>query len=418
MQACALTVTQPMVRPAAAVAQHVPGGESQPEAHPASTQPNPIPGAPVQPIVAGPSWALWDETTVIPAIVTAIDNAHHVVNAEYFQVTDTGKGQLVTDALARAAQRGVEVNVLADQMSQITPPMGSFNQFRKIVTSAGGHVIVTNHLPFSKRAREFPGLKNVDHRKVLTIDGNVGFTGGMNLARVSDAYHDSMLQLSGVDAARLGVDELERWRSAGGTVSPLHQQVVSDGLGGEPVVPTDPAAMHVLSNAPEQHRFDLTNAYLDAIRGAKTRLWISSPGYSSQALVQELGAAAKRGVDVRFVMPGAPPAGFPVINWLNESHLAALTKAGASAFAIPEVLHRKALIADDTAILSSFNITDRSAEHDHELGIKTTDPMFVSTLAGVLSSDMARGVKLDPSARGGISKWVGDLLAQRFKVSY
>ena len=379
---------------------------------------NPIPGAPVWPIAVGPTWALWDETTVIPAIVTAIDNAKTIVNAEYFQITDTGKGQLVTDALARAAKRGVEVNVIADQMSQVTPPFGSFGQFRKLVTGAGGHVIVTNHLPFSQRAKEFPGIKHVDHRKVLTIDGNVGFTGGMNLAKISDGYHDSMLQLSGVDAARLGVDQLNRWRAVGGTVTAVHQAAIDAGLDGQPVEPTDPTAMHVVSNSPELGRHDLTNAYLDAIRGAKTRLWISSPAYTSQTLIKELDAAAKRGVDVRFLMPGTAPIGVPLINWVSDSHLAELTMLGASAYAIPEVLHRKALIADDTAILSSFNITDRSSSHDHEIGIETSDPEFVATLGSVLTNDMARGTKLDPSTRGGIGKAIGDLIAQKLKASY
>ncbi|MBC7460990.1 MAG: phosphatidylserine/phosphatidylglycerophosphate/cardiolipin synthase family protein [Thermoleophilia bacterium] len=379
---------------------------------------NPIPGAPVWPSVTGPTWALWDETTVIPAIVTAIDNAQQIVNAEYFQITDTGKGQLVTDALARAAKRGVEVNVIADFMSVVTPPPLSFHRFKKIVTEAGGTVITTSRIPFSRRVKENPALAHVDHRKVLTIDGDVAFTGGMNLAKMTDFYHDSMLQLSGVDAARLGVNQLNRWSAVGGAVSAVHRKVVADALGDAPLEPTSPTAMHVVSNAPDEGQFGLSNAYLDAIRGAKHRLWISSPAYTSQPLIAELNAAAARGVDVRFVMPGTAPVGIPLINWVTASHLAELTKLGATAYAIPEVLHRKALVADDTAILGSFNITDRSAQHDHEIGIKSSDPTFVETIANVLTSDMTRGTKLEPGARTGVGKWIGDLLAQTFHLSY
>ena len=124
------------------------------------------------------------------------------------------------------------------------------------------------------------------------------------------------------------------------------------------------------------------------------------------------------GLVARFVMPGKAPVGIPLINWVTASHLAELTKLGATAYAIPEVLHRKALVADDTAILGSFNITDRSAQHDHEIGIKSSDPTFVDTIANVLTSDMTRGTKLEPGARKGVGKWIGDLLAQTFHLSY
>ncbi|MCW2960717.1 MAG: cls [Thermoleophilia bacterium] len=371
-----------------------------------------------QPIAGGNGWSLWDESNAVPAIVAAIDGAKTVVNAEYFQITDAGKGADVTRALARAASRGVEVNVIADFMSKVTPPIGSFHRFRSKVEEAGGDVIATSTVPFAPRGIANPALKHVDHRKVLTIDGNSAFVGGMNLAKLSDNYHDSMLQMSGVDAARLGVDQLDRWSRVGGTVTKTHADAVTAGLDGNPVVPTDPNALKVLANAPEQQRYDLSNAYIDAIRGAKDRLWVSSPGYSSQLMISELKDAAKRGVDVRVVAPGGDPAGLPFINWVGTSHLKQLTLDGATAYMIPEVLHRKALIADDTAFLSSFNITDRSRLHDHEVGIVTTDPLFVKTLANVLASDMDRASKLDPATVKGFGAWVGDLITQKLKISY
>ncbi|MCW2956347.1 MAG: Cardiolipin synthetase [Thermoleophilia bacterium] len=377
-----------------------------------------VPNAPGSPIAGGSNWALWDESNAVPAIVAAIDNAKTVVNAEYFQITDAGKGAAVTSALARAAGRGVEVNVIADFTSKVTPPLGSFGSLTRKIEGAGGNVIVTSRIPGSPRAALTPALRHVDHRKVLTIDGTSGFVGGMNLATISDNYHDSMLQLSGVDAARLGVEQLDRWGRVGGQVTSEHVEAVSRGLGDAPLVPTDPTALRVLANAPEQERFDLSNAYVDAIRGAKTRLWVSSPGYSSQPLISELADAVERGVDVRIVAPGGAPAGIPVINWLNTSHLKELTELGAKAFMIPEVLHRKALISDDTAFLSSFNVTDRSRLHDHEIGIMTKDPDFVAALSGVMTRDMDRSSKLDPKDVKGWRAWVGDMIAQKLKISY
>ncbi|MCW2923580.1 MAG: PLD-like domain [Thermoleophilia bacterium] len=82
------------------------------------------------------------------------------------------------------------------------------------------------------------------------------------------------------------------------------------------------------------------------------------------------------------------------------------------------MLHRKALIADDTAVLSSFNITDRSRGHDHEIGVRSSDPAFVRTLEAVLKGDLDRGRALDPATRKGFGAWLGDLIAQRLHISY
>ncbi|MCW2923581.1 MAG: cardiolipin synthase [Thermoleophilia bacterium] len=294
-----------------------------------------VPGAPGDPIAGGVNWSLWDETNAVPAIVAAIDGARTVVDAEYFQITGAGKGASVTAALIRAARRGVEVNVIADLMSRVTPPFGSFDAFRRDLVAAGGHVHVTTVVDLPWSGPDAEGRAYVDHRKVVAIDGTAGFVGGMNLARMTDAYHDSMLQLAGVDAARLGVEELDRWRRVGGTVSAAHHDAVYGALGTAPLVPTDPKAMRIVVNAPEQQRTELTRTYVDAIRNAKQRIWISSPAYTSQGLIDELKAAVRRGVDVQFIAAGAPPAGLPLINWISQSHLASLIALGAHATIIP-----------------------------------------------------------------------------------
>jgi phosphatidylserine/phosphatidylglycerophosphate/cardiolipin synthase-like enzyme len=80
------------------------------------------------------------------------------------------------------------------------------------------------------------------------------------------------------------------------------------------------------------------------------------------------------------------------------------------------VLHRKALVADDRAFLSSFNVSERSLKHDHELGITSTDPRFVSTVSGLLEEDMSRATVFTPDAHDGYRALVGDFLAKH--VSY
>ena len=367
--------------------------------------------------VAG-SWSLFDQDTATGAIVDAIRGASQVVNAEFFVLTDAGKGAQLCGALVDAARRGVEVNVLVDFTSLVMPPVASFQRLRSELERAGGHVVVTSRMPFSERARSTPALKHVDHRKVVTVDGRVGFLGGMNFTTVTDGFHDSMIRLTQLPAARLAAEQLERWRSVGGPVSGRHEATVRDALGTAPRRPVDPSELDVISNSPDRGDHVLSDAYRELIRGAKTRIWVTTPGLSDQDVIGDLEAAARRGVDVRVVTSGEPLLHLPLLNWVGRSHLKALMLQGGSAYEIPETLHRKALLVDDTAILSSYNLTGRSRLHDHEIGVRSSAPDFVAAIEAVIGADTSHATKLDAARITGVGAWIGDLVAQKLKLSY
>ncbi|MCW2950606.1 MAG: Cardiolipin synthetase, partial [Thermoleophilia bacterium] len=276
-----------------------------------------------------PQWTLFDEDHATGAIVDAINGARQVVDAEFFAVAGAGKGAQLTAALVAAARRGVEVNLIADFTSLVAPPPGAFIRMRRDLEQAGAHVVLTSRAPFSRRTRAFPGLGNVDHRKVISVDSTTAFTGGMNFTTITDSgFRDSMVRLSGIPAARLAADQLDRWQRVGGAVSATHRTSVRDALGDAPQIPSDANELAVLSNAPEQRRFDLSNAYRDLIRGAQRRIWLTTPGLSDQSLIGDINAAAKRGVDVRIITSGAPILGVRLLYWVGRSHLKPLSGVG------------------------------------------------------------------------------------------
>ena len=416
--------TMPPITPSAGPA-HAPGA---PAAH-APLDDAPVPkgtvaldetGLPPRgaPDAAGSAgWKLWNEKTATRAIIDSIDGARQVVNAEFFAITDGGKGTYVVDALERAAKRGVEVNVLTDSTSLFSLPLGSYMSMKRRIEDAGGTVFTNVRAPIVKSRKDEPALQNVNHRKVVTVDGTTAFTGGVNYIRLEDHFEDSMVQLSGVSAARLAADQLDRWTRANGSASDLHRQSVDDALNGASLVSKDPKDMHVLANAPEQQRNELTDAYKDLIKNAKERVWISSAGYSDQELMNLVTDASKRGVDVRMVTSGKAPLGLPIINWVGQSHLREAMREGAKAVAIPGIIHRKALIADDEVVFSSFNMTGRSKDHLHEVGLRTKDPEFVQAVADVVANDMSRGTSVDVE-RTDMGGKVGDFIAQKLKINY
>lgn len=365
------------------------------------------------PAVANGGWKLFEETNAAPAIVDAVNGARQVVNAEFFGFTDAGKGASLVTALEGAARRGVEVNVVTDFISALALPPGSYQRMRSKITDAGGNVILTSRIPGSRAAKENPALRHVDHRKVVTIDGRTGFVGGMNLVPLTDSYKDSMVGVTGVTAARLAADQLDRWSRVGGNVTERHTRSVVDALDGAPAKTDDPTQLRILANAPEQERFELTDGYRDLIRNAKERLWIATPGISDRDVMNDIHEAAKRGVDVRIIASEKAPVA-PPVGWVARSHMADLVANGGSAYEIPGTLHRKVLVADDQAILSSYNLTKRSANADHEVGIHTGDPDFVAAVEELLQKDMDSATTFDPSSFTGPSKTIGTFFATRF----
>lgn len=382
---------------------------------PTSPRPGLLRSEDAGPVTTGAGWKLYDETNATPAIVDAVNGARQVVNAEFFGFSDAGKGAALVTALEHAARRGVEVNVLTDFISIGAFPVGSYQRMRSKIENAGGTVKLTSRIPFSSRAKKTPALKHVDHRKVVTVDGTTGFVGGMNLVRLTDGYRDSMVGLTGVNAARLAAEQLDRWRRVGGNITERHQRTVEEALGGAPVVPEDPNELAIVANAPEQQRFELTDGYRDLIRNAKERLWIASPGISDRTIVRDLADAARRGVDVRIISSAVAPVA-PPVGWVARAHMANIIGAGGSAYEIPDTLHRKALVADDEAILSSYNLTKRSADADHEVGVRTTNPEFVQAVAELLQHDIDRSTKFDPTTFDGITARIGAAFAKH--VSY
>lgn len=365
--------------------------------------------------VGSRGWKLWNEESTHRAIVDAIDGATKVVNVEFFGLIDAGKGEWAVDALERAARRGIEVNVITDMTSYASLPLGAFHRMRRRLEAAGATVHTNLQLPFGPNKNS--AKSHIDHRKVVVVDGEQAFTGGINYYKVEDDYHDSMLELSGPQAARLAAEQLDRWERINRGATDVHKATVRQALNGASLLVNDPNDMHLVTNAPEQGDFQLSDTYRDMIRNAKKRVWIASPSYTDKELMQLVDEAAERGVDVRLIAPGEAPIGLPLILWVNRTHLRDLQRKGGKAYEIPEVLHRKSLIVDDEVVFSSFNMTGRSKKHDHEIGVRTKDPEFVRAIEQVLERDMARALPVEQRKRSA-GESLTDFLVDTLKLSY
>jgi len=318
---------------------------------------------------------LLNASVALPRLVAAVRDAQHVIDISMYGWMDSGSGAELARAVIDRARAGVEVNIMLDgRGSMVGPGLPGAKLVAKL-RAAGVHVIVNDSL--------LPVIgKPVDHCKVYSIDGERGFLGGMNLSKTYDTWGDAMTTLDRAGAIAAGRDFLARWVERGGHVSDANERLVL-----HPVdEPAPTQGQQILANHPGTSA-PIRDAYLGAFATAQHRIWVQSPFLGDRAMVDALMGAARRGVDVRLFTNG-PSTGkaVPGINLLGAGFYDELTNAGVKVYQQAQMTHSKVLLADDAAIVGSFNLTTRSSGKHHEISMRSTAPSLVTAVTGMFDA--------------------------------
>lgn len=305
---------------------------------------------------------LVDTPETFKAISEAIDGATDVVNVTMFSLLHTGTGRELVDLLIKKAGEGVEVNLQVDATGSYQIP--GHPGWRMLEEAEAKGVNVVRNLPNNPVTDDA-----VDHRKLYVIDGKVAFTGGMNVGGKYDTWHDTMVRLDGPavdDAERLFA---ERWKATGGSISPRQQRLLDTKV---PAAGGDRIAL--VQNSPGRD-IAMTQHFLDLVNGAKERLWISTLYIGDEQLVDAVGAAARRGVDVRITTTSPDAVGIvPGTSELSHAFYRKLLDDGARIYENPTMHHAKGILSDDKVSLGSMNMSLASALNDFELNVTSELP--------------------------------------------
>lgn len=328
----------------------------------------------VAPVDAEPELLL-NSAVALPRLLDAVRGARHVVNISLYGWLDSGSGAELARAVEQKAREGVEVNIMLDGRGSMVGPFLPGTKLVARMRAAGINVIVNESL--------IPGSRPVDHCKLYSIDGQVGFLGGMNLSKTYDTWNDAMVTLDRSGAIAAGRDFLARWVARGGTISTINDRLVA-----RPATEPAPGGTRILANHPGLAT-PITDAYLAAISTARNRVWIETPFLGSQAMVDALAAAARRGVDVRLLTNGTETnAAVPGATWLGASFYAQLVRAGAKVYQQEQMTHSKVMLADGTATVGSFNLTTRSAGKHFEVAAQSGAAGLVRSVSGMFDAHM------------------------------
>lgn len=332
---------------------------------------------------------------IFPAMLEAIAGARRRIEFLTFVYWTGEIAERVAAALAERARAGVEVLVVLDGFGARPMPRARLREME----AAGVQLRWFRPLPRLKLWQS----DNRTHRKVLVVDGETAFTGGVGIAAQweGDAespghWRDTHFRLTGPAVAGLRAAFYEDWMEAGGDLGPLFafdpslEGAAPEGPGGAPAQVV-PAGAAVGLNAVAR----LQNAL---IRLAEARLRISTPYFAPDAAMRDLLiAAAGRGVAVEVMLPG-PVTDKRLSELAGAEHWDALLEAGVRLLRYqPTLLHAKLMTADGRlASIGSANFNQRSRLKDHEVAVNLLDAELTARLDADFEADRARCREVGP----------------------
>jgi cardiolipin synthase A/B len=331
------------------------------------------------------SWELLiDGPAFFPRIFADIEAARSDVHVIIFGYKPGEIGSRFRDLLVRKVQEGVSVR-LAVEGGYSQPGLGSRVLYREL--TAGGVQVVANQGAFldldgllgQRRVDwRWDDLGHFDHRKVVVIDGRVGFVGGPGIEDhyADDRFHDVMLRLEGPIVSQLQALFLLSWHFQGGPLPATAGEL-------DRYFPEQPAeagvAIQILHNNPGERHLPIEPAFREAIETASRRLYVVNPYLADRALIRGMIEAARRGVAVRVIVPADPhslPASAAVRHWFP-----AFRDAGVDVREHPQMAHAKVVLSDDTVLAGTANLDALSLRRNWELQLRIPDAAVADYVA-------------------------------------
>lgn len=338
-------------------------------------------------------------------LLTEIRLAKHHIHLQYYIFCDDEIGNQVKEALLAKAQSGVEVRVLYDDV-------GCWNvkdMFFKEMKNAGIEIYAFLKVAFPV----FTSKVNYrNHRKIVVIDGKVGFMGGMNIA---DRYtkgtswgnwRDSHFKIVGKGVHGLQSAFLIDWYV-------VSRKLLNNKRYYPPVEIHSDSIMQIATSGPVGQWRTLLQAAIFIIANAKRYIFIQTPYFlPTEGLNQALQTAALGGVDVRLMLPKRSDT--RSANMATHSFIDEMIKAGVKVyFYKPGFLHSKLVVTDDAlTCFGSANMDFRSFEHNFEINAFVYQAEFAQQMKRIFLHDMHSCERLIPS------RWLKRPRKQRIAESF
>ena len=334
---------------------------------------------------------LRDGAMAYPAMLQAIASAQHEVLAEFYWISPDPVGTLFREALIERAKAGVAVRVIYDSLGSTGLSMGWW----QALLDAGGKVWEYHALPFALFARPFrlENLVQRDHRKLLVVDGTIGFTGGINLGlpwqspdRGGGGWRDDSIAARGLVVDEMRALFYQTWRRVTHHAPPVGVQRLKR---------RRDAIVYVLASQRRRRR-NIHTEYLARIARARLSIDIANAYFLPDVRMRHaLYRAAAKGVRIRVLLPAASDV--PGVQLAVEGLWGRLLRNGVEIYALPKpMLHAKTAIIDERFVtIGSYNLDERHFRTNLEVNLAVVDAAFAKHVTESFERDLERAERID-----------------------
>lgn len=345
------------------------------------------------PLVVGNKVTLLvDGPTTYNAMFTAIERAKDHINMETYIFEDDEVGQRFAALLMKKQQSGVQVNLIYDSVGSINTPKAFFDTLKQ----SGVNVLEFNPVN-PLLARKGWDVNRRDHRKLLIVDGQVAFVGGINISSVyssssfrrvkitkkNQAWRDTHLRVAGPVVSEFQKLFMATWiEQQGEPLAPRDYFPVSKNYGHEVV--------RAIGSSPEEPYSQIYVTLLSAINNAETQVYLTNAYFvPDPQLLAALKQAVQRGVDVRLLLPATTDSA--LVFYASRSYYDELLNAGIKIYERQDaLLHAKTALIDGVwSTVGSTNLDWRSFLNNQEINAVVLGQDFGLQMQALFEQDLA-----------------------------
>ncbi len=375
-------------------------------------------GAP--PLLTGNSVDLLiDGPRTYGAMFAAIETAREYILVESFIFEEAVEGERkLSSLLMEAARRGVRIHVLYDAVGSLT----TSGEFLGSLEQAGITLCVFN--PLNPLDGRFSGVNQRDHRKIVVIDGDLAFAGGINFSRayqiaskqarrrgfskqqvLDSAWRDTHISIRGTGVSSLQSLFAATWRKAEceGELGTMHERTTSAG----------DTLVQIVASTPDDEVNEIYATLLSVITYAQKSIDITMAYFvPDEQLEGALMDAARRGVSVRMVLPSY--SDFSGVFYAGRAHYDELLRAGVKIYELESAfLHSKSIVVDGVwSSIGSTNFDWRSFVHNNEISVCVIGERFAGAMDRTFAADLAdsREITLEAWKKRGLRERLKEMM--------
>ena len=320
---------------------------------------------------------------IFPAMLAAIRSAKKTINLEFYIYWDGDIGRLFAEALAERARAGVQVKIILDAVGSVAMSQSLIDFL------ARNGIDMEWYHPL--RWYTISRMNHRTHRKLLIVDGQIGFSGGVGIADTwlgnadsKDHWRETVAQVEGPVVTQMQFAFMDNWvKSRGELLTGLDYFPSIERRG--------PHLAQVIKSSPSEGSSTVKLLYIVSIVSATKSIYISNAYFvPDRDTIRALEGAVRRGVDVRVIVPGEY-TDVPLVRQASRMHYELLLRRGIRIFEYqPTMMHAKTMVVDGLwSTIGSSNFDDRSFRLNDEVNVNVHDVDIAQQMESMFFEDLS-----------------------------